>query len=287
MLLHFDRLPTDATHTTAERALRYARLAEKATLQFQPVTRPANDGLTDAEWHKERFTETQQQRHYKKIRSAALDALGYALCQTGNCNEAEAKLRESITLNRTEQNLTHLSFVLEKLGKREEAEKYATEAKLEYARKLKESFINEPAQDFELSAIDGRKVKLSELKGKVILIDFWTTWCVPCGEAIPVLNKLYEKYKAQGLEILYISADEEIDLPKIIPFAQKHQINFPVLFDNGVKQTYKVAGFPTVIFIDRKGKIRFRETGFGKTESPRKYETIINELLGEIDSDKK
>lgn len=261
-------------------ALRYARLAEKATLEYQPVKRPANDGLTEAEWHKERFTENQQQQHYKKIRATALDALGYALCQTGNCDEAETKLRESVALNRSEQNLTHLSFVLEKLGKREEAEKYAAEAKAEYTRKLKESIINEPAQDFELIATDGRRVKLSDLQGKVVMMDFWTTWCAPCIESVPVLNELYEKYKARGLEILYVSADDEADMPKIIPFAQKHKINFPVLFDNGgVKASYKITGFPTVVFIDKNGKLRFRETGFGKTESPRKYQTIINELL--------
>jgi hypothetical protein len=136
------------------------------------VSRPANDGLTNVEWQKERFTEADQHHHYKRVRALALDILGRVLCKLRECDRAEMKLRESITLNRTEQNLRHLSDVLEKLGRKEEAKKYALESRNEFARSLTASFTNEPARDFDLAGIDGSKVKPSNLKGKVVLIDF-------------------------------------------------------------------------------------------------------------------
>lgn len=263
---------------TLPEAFKFARLADEATFLYRPVSRPPNNGLTDEQWQKETFTEERQRQRYKKSRSIILDTLGFVLCKAGNCAEGEKKLRESVSLNRSEQNLAHLAFALEKLGTNEEAEKYAAEAKMEYARELKQSFINEPAKDFELTTIDGRKVKLFELRGKTVLMEFWATWCVPCVKLVPVLNRLYEKYRAQGLEILYISTDNEADRPKVAPFVKEHKVAFPVLFDNKIQDLYNVSGLPTIIFIDGEGKIRYRDVGFGD-ESARKYETIITELL--------
>lgn len=260
-------------------ALQYARQAEQATRNFNPVPRPANCGLTDDEWRKERFTEARQQEYYKKLRSQVLDALGWALCQSGDCAEGEMRLRESVALHRSEQNLGHLSVLLGKLGKKEEAEKYLREEKEEYARVIKTSLKSEPAQDFELTTIEGNKVKLSDLKGKVVLVDFWATWCGPCISSVPTLNSLYEKYKEKGFEILYVSVDSEADLHKIAPFKQKHKIGFPVLLDGGAKDLYSVKSYPTNIFIDKDGKVRYRSIGFDDEESARMYDTIISLLL--------
>ncbi len=259
-------------------ALKYVRLADKMTRSFSPLTRPANNGSSDAEWEKEIFTSEQQQSHYRKVRSSVLDALGFLLCRTAKCDEGERRLRESIDLDRSEQNLTHLSDALSSLGNREEAEKYAAEAKMEYARRLRQSFVDEPSKEFELQTIGDQKISLSSLKGKVVLLDYWATWCKPCIKSIPLLKRLYEQYAKLGFEILYISTDDAADSPKIIPFARENKIEFPVLFDNKTNDLYRAWALPTVIFIDKNGRIRYRDMGFGD-ESPRKYETVIKELL--------
>jgi thiol-disulfide isomerase/thioredoxin len=262
----------------AQTALRYARTAERATAVFRPVPVPLNNGATLEEWNKERFTEDRQQNYYKNLRALALNALGWALCQTGQCAEAEIHLKKSIELSRSEQNLSHYARVLEKLGRSAEAEKITEEAKVVYAESLKRTFKNEPAKDFELTTIEGQKIKLSDLKGKVVMIDFWATWCGPCKRSAPTLNKIYEKYKKQGLEILYISVDEQADLYKVAPFAREYKLKFPVLLDEGAREMYNVKVYPTTIFIDREGKVRYRDTGF-TDESPRLLETVVELLL--------
>jgi thiol-disulfide isomerase/thioredoxin len=263
----------------APRALRYARIAEKTTTAFRPVPAPANNGATAEEWRAERFTEARQQQYYKNLRALALDALGFSLCRaTGQCAEAERYLRQSIELARSEQNLFHLAEALEKLGRKPEAERTAIEAKNAYAESVEKTFRKEPAKDFELTTIDGRKLKLSDLKGKVVMIDFWATWCGPCVKSLPTLNKLYAKYKERGFEILYVSVDEQADIYKIAPFVKEHKLGFPVLLDEGAKVLYNVKVFPTTIFIDRAGNVRHRDAGFGE-ESPRLLETVAELLL--------
>lgn len=259
-------------------ALRYAKVAESITAACRPISRPANYSLTNEEWSKQ-FSEEQQQRFCKRIRSFALDALGWSYFQAGNLAQAETFLKQSTELNRAEQNLSHFSKILGGLGRKLEAEETAKEAKDLYVKNLKQTFKNEPAKDFELTTIDGRKVKLSDLKGKVVMIDFWATWCGPCVQSIPTLAKIYEKYKNQGFEILYISGDSEADKYKVAPFVKEKNINFPVILDEGVKEIYDIKAFPTTIFIDRRGNIRHRDTGFVADESPRMIETTIELLL--------
>ncbi|HEX8638092.1 MAG TPA: redoxin domain-containing protein [Pyrinomonadaceae bacterium] len=268
-----------ANKKDSARALRYARIAEQSTAVFRPVARPANNGATDEEWRKEIFPEQRQRQHYKNMRSLALDALGWSLSAAGLYKDAEIKLRESADLARTERNLGHLAEVLAKNGQHAEAEKVAREGKNIYAVSLKKSFKDEPAKDFELTSIDGRRVRLSELKGKVVMIDFWATWCGPCTKSVPTLVKLYEKYKKEGFEILYVSVDDQADVYKIAPYAKERKLTFPVLLDETAKEQYNVKAFPTTIFIDRDGKVRFRDTGFNEEITPRLLETVTEILL--------
>jgi peroxiredoxin len=267
-----------ANKKNVPKALYYAQIAEQATAVFRPLTRPANNGLTDEEWRKERFPEERQQQYYKNLRSLALDALGWTLFQAGRLTESETKLRQSVEIARSERNLGHLAEALGKLGRGEEAERILIEAKNLYTESVKKTLKKEPAKDFELTALDGRKVKLSDLKGKVVMIDFWATWCGPCVKSTPTLNKLYAKYKERGFEILYVSVDDQADLYKVAPFAKEHKLQFPVLLDTGAKELYNVKVFPTTIFVDREGNVRHRDTGFGD-ESPRMLETVAELLL--------
>lgn len=267
-----------ANKKNVQKALHYAQIADRATAVFRPVARPANNGLTDEEWRKERFTEERQQQYYKNLRSLALDAVGWSLFRSGLLTESEIKLRQSVELARSERNLGHLAEVLGKIGRGEEAERIIIEAKNLYTESVKKTLKKEPAKDFELTALDGRKVKLSDLKGKVVMIDFWATWCGPCVKSTPTLNKLYAKYKELGFEILYVSVDDQADLYKVAPFVKEHKLQFPVLLDMCAKALYDVKVFPTTIFIDREGNVRHRDIGFGD-ESPRLLETVAELLL--------
>jgi thiol-disulfide isomerase/thioredoxin len=105
-------------------------------------------------------------------------------------------------------------------------------------------------------------------------------WCGPCPRAMPFMVNLYEQYKDRGIEILYISVDSKADQYKVGAFAREQEISYPVLFDGGVKELYGVQSFPTTMFIDRQGKVRYREAGFDPEEAPRLFDAVVNELLG-------
>jgi thiol-disulfide isomerase/thioredoxin len=188
-------------------------------------------------------------------------------------------LRESIKLDRNERKLSRLSKVLRTLNRIEESEKVAEEAKNEYTESLKRRFTNLPSKDFELSTIEGRKVKLSDLKGKVVMVNFWATWCQPCIKEMPLFVKTYEKYKDRGFEILAISVDDLEDRPKITSLASRLNINFPVLYDEGIAKLYQAKSFPTTVFIGKDGNIRYQNFGLIMETAERDLSIIIEELL--------
>lgn len=259
-----------------DQALRYARIADEATTEFRPMQ---PDASADPERFKDNFPEEAQRNIYRGQRALALEAHGWVLCQMGKYDEAATKLRQAVEVGRSERNLSHLAVALRKLNQTEEAEKIAVEANHEYAKSITSRFTNQPAKDFQLAAIDGRKIKLSDLKGKVVIINFWATSCGPCISEMPHLVKVYEQYRERGVEILAISTDPEADRPGVVPFAKEHKLNFPVLYDEGAEKAYQVFGIPTTLFIDKQGQIRYRTEGFFDTETPRLTEVVLNELL--------
>jgi peroxiredoxin len=117
--------------------------------------------------------------------------------------------------------------------------------------------------DFTLKDMDGHDLKLSDYRGKVILIDFWATWCGPCKYEIPGFVDLQAKYGAQGLQVLGVSVDDTVD--KLKPFATQFKINYPVLqgLDREDFQTAygPIWGIPVNVLISRDGRICARHTG--------------------------
>ena len=134
------------------------------------------------------------------------------------------------------------------------------------------------APDFELRDLAGKKVNLSDFRGKVVLLNFWATWCTPCREEVPLLVELQNKYGADGLQIVGIDMDEDAG-DRVLSFVRDRKINYPVLMaDLPTAEAYGTMNFvPTTFSIDRSGKVASRT--FGAVERV-EIETTIKNTLG-------
>ncbi|GEM_PF-1190009 len=121
-------------------------------------------------------------------------------------------------------------------------------------KKLQQDDLRREHIDFTLMGLDGRKWTLSELRGKVVLVNFWATWCPPCRKEMPDLDALYKKYTNQGFVVLAIS-DEQ---PEVVrSFLAKHKVAYPILLDPGdiVHKRFSVDGIPKSYLYDRNRKL--------------------------------
>jgi thiol-disulfide isomerase/thioredoxin len=133
------------------------------------------------------------------------------------------------------------------------------------------------APDFELPTSDGKTLKLSSLKGKVVIIDFWATWCPPCRKGIPDLIDLKKKYGSKGFEIVGVSVDTQTK-DEVVPFIKNNGINYPVVyFNQKVIMDYGgIEAIPTSFVVDKKGKIIASYQGL---QPKSVYENHIKKLL--------
>lgn len=115
------------------------------------------------------------------------------------------------------------------------------------------------APDFTLDTLDGSKVTLSELRGKIVVVNFWATWCLPCRVETPALERTYEQYKDSGMVIFGVNLTNQDLMSSVSSFVQEFKLTYPILMDNDgrVSSTlYQVRGLPTTFFINREGIIR-------------------------------
>jgi peroxiredoxin len=135
-----------------------------------------------------------------------------------------------------------------------------------------------PAPDFTLRTMDGPNMRLQEQRGRVVMVNFWATWCGPCRQEMPQLNRLYEKYRASGFVLLGVNVDD--DARKAADLAAKLGVRFPVLLDTdkAVSKRYDLATMPSTVIIDRDGTVRHVHRGYlaGYEDT---YERQIRELL--------
>lgn len=126
----------------------------------------------------------------------------------------------------------------------------------------REKLVTQAAPDFTLKDINGGSFTLSQEKGKVVLLDFWATWCPPCQMSIPELKKLDETYSARGLEVVSISLDDRMD--KVEKVVAKEGLKHRQLFagDADAPAKYAVRGIPMFVLIDKQGNVVKIWTGF-------------------------
>ncbi|HEX7375248.1 MAG TPA: TlpA disulfide reductase family protein, partial [Steroidobacteraceae bacterium] len=118
------------------------------------------------------------------------------------------------------------------------------------------------APDFSLPARDGTTVKLSALKGQVVMLNFWATWCGPCRQEMPLLGQLQTRYEPLGFTVLGVNV--EPDSAAAVAWLKGVPVDFPILFDrkNAVAESFGVEGMPSSVFIDRAGNVRYVHRGY-------------------------
>jgi thiol-disulfide isomerase/thioredoxin len=122
--------------------------------------------------------------------------------------------------------------------------------------------VHEPAPDFVLRDLDGRAVKLSDLRGKVVWVNFWASWCVPCKRELPDIQKLYDEKRDAGLMVLEVNYQEDADTAR--GFFEARSLSLPLLLDNSgsVYEEYRLQGLPDSFFVDREGNLAAMQIGF-------------------------
>ncbi len=133
---------------------------------------------------------------------------------------------------------------------------------------------------YKLTKLDGGTVRLGDFRGKVVVLNFWATWCGPCRIEMPLLEKTMATYKNDpNVVFLAVSTDE--DRPQVKPFLDGQKFKLPIVFADFLDEHYAVSSIPTTMVLDRQGNISFRQTGFNSRED------FVAMLAGKIEAAKK
>ena len=136
------------------------------------------------------------------------------------------------------------------------------------------------APDFTLKTLEGREINLASLKGKVVLLDFWATWCSPCRESIPHLVALYKNYQEKGLQVIGMSVDKG-EAEVVRRFSKSMDIPYPIILTpEEVTRDFGVTALPTTFLIDKEGRIQEKVIGFN-SKIAKEMVAKIGELISE------
>ena len=138
------------------------------------------------------------------------------------------------------------------------------------------------APDFELTTSTGETVRLSDLRGKPLIVNFWASWCEPCRYEMPAMQRVYQEYSGQGLEILAVNSTSQDTLQAALDFAAQQGLTFPILLDQqgAVSSSYRVQALPSTFFVRPDGVIQ--EVVVGGPISEALLRTRVERLLSTL-----
>lgn len=123
-----------------------------------------------------------------------------------------------------------------------------------------------PGLDFELPKLEGGALRLSELRGKTVLLDFWATWCEPCMFQVPELNALWREHRSGEVVVLGVAVDVE-GAPVVGPWVEEHRVEYPILLgDESLAFDFGVTGFPALVVVEPDGRIGAVHLGVASRE---------------------
>jgi peroxiredoxin len=140
--------------------------------------------------------------------------------------------------------------------------------------------LSGPAPDFSLQSRSGEAVSLADLRGDVVMINFWATWCGPCREEMPHLEALHQRYRSLGFTLLGVNVED--DPAGAAKWLEETPVSFPILFDpeNRVSELYDVVAMPSTVLVDRQGNMRFIHHGY-QAGYENEYQNQIRALIRE------
>jgi peroxiredoxin len=145
------------------------------------------------------------------------------------------------------------------------------------------SLEGKPAPSFALPTLDGKEVSLASMKGKVVLVDTWATWCPPCRVSLPHIQKVATDGALADQGLVVWAVNDEEDKPTVEKFMADNKYTFTVLMDNkgSVLKSYFISGIPTTILVGRDGKVKSSFVGYGGDETAKQIDAAIHKALAE------
>ena len=140
--------------------------------------------------------------------------------------------------------------------------------------------LSTEAPDFTLKTLNGPNVRLEEYRGQVVLINFWASWCGPCRQEMPILDKLHQRYEDTGFAVLGVNVEVEMGPARKV--VDKTNVSFPVLIDEAqtVSEMYQLEAMPSTVVVDRDGVVRYVHRGY-KPGDEAKYVEVVKRLIRE------